>query len=235
MFRTITILLVSVALLASCSEEEINPATERDANASATYTVSFSSEWNSADFPTNFPSGPNFSGLIGATHSEQVIFWEPGQLANIGIERIAEKGDKLVMLAVVVIAKNEGTADFLLSGDGISSSPGTVELEFDINESYPLVTLVSRLAPSPDWFVGVHGLDLFDRIAGDWKGSVSVDLLLYDAGTDDGLRFTSVDVDTEPPGIIAPLTSEASNTDFVDGLHRSTGKHVGRMVFTRVK
>lgn len=233
MFRSI--LLASIALLASCSQQEINPETQRDANASATYMVSFSSEWNSADFPTNFPSEPNFSGLIGATHNNQVKFWEPGQLASIGIKQMAESGYKLVLLAEIVIAKNEGTTDFLLSGDGITSSPGTVELEFDINEDYPLVTLISRLAPSPDWFVGVRNLELYDSVVGDWKDSVSVDLLLYDAGTDDGLRFDSVDVNPMSPGIIAPLTSEASNTDFIDGRHRSTGKLVGRMVFNRVK
>jgi hypothetical protein len=232
MFRVI--LLASIALLVSCSEEDGNPATDRDANASATYTVSFTSEWKSTDFPTNFPGGPHFSGLIGATHSDQVKFWEPGQLASTGIEQMAETGNKLALLAEVETAKREGSAEFVLSGSGVSS-PGTVSLEFDINETYPLVTLVSMMAPSPDWFVGVRDLELYDGAAGDWKANLSVDLLVYDAGTDDGPRFTSANADAQPPGIVAPLTSDVIDTDFVNGLHGITGKHAGSMVFTRIK
>lgn len=233
MFRTI--LLVSMTLLASCSEEDANPVTDRDSNASATYRVSFISEWNNADFPVSFPSNPHFSGLIGATHNDQVKFWEPGQLASNGIESMAETGSKLALLSEIEVAKQGGAAEFVLSGGGISPSPGTVSMEFDINEANPLVTLVSMQAPSPDWFVGVRDLDLYDDVTSDWKDSVSVDLLIYDAGTDDGLRFGSANADSQPPGIIAPLTSDVSDTDFADGLHNISGKHIGRMAFTRIK
>jgi hypothetical protein len=232
MFRVI--MLITTAMLISCSEEDGNPATDRDPNASATYVVSFVSEWNSADFPTNFPGGAHFSGLIGATHNNQVKFWEPGQLASNGIESMAETGSKSALFGEVENAKQEGSAEFVLSGGGISS-PGTVSLEFDINETYPLVTLVSMMAPSPDWFVGVRDLELYDGAAGDWKDNLTVDLLVYDAGTDNGPRFTSGNADTQPPGIVAPLTSDLIDTDFVNGLHGVTGKHAGSMVFTRTK
>lgn len=227
-------LLASVVLLASCGSDDGDLATERDPNAAATYTVSFESVWDQASFPTNFPSNPHFSGLIGATHSEQVRFWEVGQHASDGIELMAETGSKLTLFAEINDAKDEGKAGFVLSGGG-TASPGTVNLEFDINEAYPLVTLVSMLAPSPDWFVGVHDLALFDTIANDWKDSVSIDLLVYDAGTDTGVQFNSANADKQPSSNILPLSSEMNDTDFVAGIHRSTGEHVGRMLFTRIR
>ena len=46
-----------------------------------------------------------------------------------------------------------GTAEAVLSGGGISTASGNVSFEFDITQSYPEVTLVSMLAPSPDWFI----------------------------------------------------------------------------------
>jgi hypothetical protein len=231
MFRII--LLASLAMLAACSDDDSNPATDRDPNASATYSATFTADWNGTDFPTNFPGGAHFSGLIGGTHSVQVKFWEPGQLATNGIEVMAETGNRNGLASEVQFAKSEGTAEFVLSGGG-TSSPGSVSLEFDINEANSLVTLVSMLAPSPDWFVGVRDLDLFDGAAGDWKDRASVDLVLYDAGTNDGVQFGSANADTNPAGIISPLTSAPVDTDFINGVNGGSGLHIGAMVFSRI-
>ena len=59
------------------------------------------------------------------------------------------------------------------------------------------------VAPSPDWFVGVSGLDL--RPGGTWVSSLTVDLFSYDAGTDSGPNFTSPNTDTNPQDPIALL------------------------------
>ena len=62
------------------------------------------------------------------------------------------------------------------------------------------------IAPSPDWFVGVHDLDLCDS-SGQWRSEVVVDLLPYDAGTDSGPSYTSSDADTSPKQAITALVS----------------------------
>jgi len=59
------------------------------------------------------------------------------------------------------------------------------------------------LAPSPDWFVGVHGLSLLDN--GGWIESQTVSLDVYDAGTDDGVDFNSADIDNQN-GTITRIT-----------------------------
>ena len=56
----------------------------------------------------------------------------------------------------------------------ISDSPNTTSFEFEIEKGHPLVTLVTMIAPSPDWFVGVAGLDL--QAGGEWAPEVVVDL-----------------------------------------------------------
>lgn len=65
------------------------------------------------------------------------------------------------------------------------------------------VTLVSMIAPSPDWFVGVSGLSLYEN--GEWVSEKVAELYLYDAGTDSGINFTSADVVTTPPVGIARI------------------------------
>ena len=45
------------------------------------------------------------------------------------------------------------------------------------------------VAPSPDWFVGVSGLPLFEN--GQWVEERRIDLVPWDAGTDSGTTFES--------------------------------------------
>ncbi len=169
-----------------------------DAMAETTeYEVRFESTWSQATHPLDFPSNPHFSGLIGGTHSDQVSFWNAGGPASLGIKNMAELGDKTALMQEVQSAITAGTADGVLSGGGIGVSPGSVSLTFDVDDAYPLVTLVSMLAPSPDWFVGVSGLSL--RENGAWIPQVAVDLHVYDAGTDSGPSYASPNQPTMPP------------------------------------
>ena len=62
-------------------------------------------------------------------------------------------------------AISAGTADSLIQGGGIARSPGVATAAFEIGRDHPLVSLVSMVAPSPDWFVGVSALSLFDEEA----------------------------------------------------------------------
>jgi len=232
LLRPLSIFVASIFILSACSEDS-SPSTDRDANSEASYKVTFNTNWNDTDFPTNFPGGAHFSGLIGGTHNDQVKFWEVGQIASDGIESMAETGAQSTLASEVEAAKTDGKAQFVLSGAG-ATAVDSVELEFDINQAYPLVTLASMVAPSPDWFVGVRDLSLFDNNAGDWHQTVTVQLAVYDAGSDSGAVFISGNADTQPPEIIMLLTSVNTDTDFVLG-RSPADQVVATMTFTRIK
>ena len=170
----------------------------------ANYLVTFQSTWSSATHPFDFPPGPHFSGLLGAVHDDSVTFWQVGELASIGIERMAELGSKNFLTAEVNAAIATGKAGSLISAGGIGASPGSVSVGFSVNLDYPLVTIVSMLAPSPDWFVGVSGLSLFE--GGAWSESAVVTLWAYDAGTDSGPGYLSPDDDTDPAQPITKIS-----------------------------
>ncbi len=173
------------------------------AEPTATYRVTFEGTWTAATHPTSFPNNPHFSGLIGGTHSDRVVFWEPGGMASPGIEAMAEQGSQSPLDAEIQAAIGAGTAEGLISGGGVNPSPGTVTVEFQVGRDFPLVTLVSMIAPSPDWFVGVHGLSLIEN--GDWVSEATRPLLPYDAGTDSGTTYRSPDADTSPREPISRL------------------------------
>jgi len=169
--------------------------------STAAYTVLFDATWSASTHPTDFPSNAHFSGLIGGTHTATVAFWSAGQLASPGIKNMAETGNKSPLNSEINAAISAGTAQYLLSGGGIAISPGSVSLSFQISTTHPLVTLVSMIAPSPDWFVGVSGLNLYG--GGLWVDTLVVDLYPWDAGTDDGVTYLSPDNPSNPSQPIA--------------------------------
>ncbi len=182
-----------------------SPADDQPAASfSARYRVTFQADWSALTHPMDFPAGAHFSSLIGGTHNSGANFWEPGSLATEGVERMAELGATSTLASEVEFEIFRGTAGAVLRGGNIARSPGRVELEFEIDRRHPLVTLVSMIAPSPDWFVGVGSLELFRN--GGWADEVVVELHPYDAGTDSGATFESPDLDTQPPDPIQPIT-----------------------------
>ncbi len=167
------------------------------------YEVTFDAVWSSATHPESFPPSPHFSGLIGGTHNQEVSFWELGGIATPGIESMAETGGKSSLRNEVNSAISAGYAAAVISGGGISRSPGSVSTTFDIDRTHSLVTLVSMIAPSPDWFVGVSGLELYN--GRHWEAEIMVPLDPYDAGTDSGANYTSANADTNPQEPIAVI------------------------------
>lgn len=169
----------------------------------AKYRATFAATWSAATHPTSFPPGPHFSGLIGATHDETWQMWVPGAIASDGIEAMAETGSKFFLIQEIDGELADGSAFSLISGGGISVSPATVAVDFLASPSHPLVSLTSMIAPSPDWFVGVHDLSLFE--AGQPRSEIVIPLDPYDAGSDNGSNYTAADLDAVPPQPIANI------------------------------
>ena len=173
---------------------------------SATYGVTFRATWDATshgDSPP-FPSGAHFSRVVGTTHVEEASFWSSGGIATDGIEIMAETGAVDVLCDEVQVEVGSGRAGGCIRGQQASfRSPGTVRLSFGVGEEFPFLTLVSMIAPSPDWFVGVDGVSL--RQGECWAPRIEIDLVGYDAGTDSGATFTAPNADVTPHESIGPI------------------------------
>ncbi|MDF1809833.1 MAG: spondin domain-containing protein [Phycisphaerales bacterium] len=187
-FNPIRSLLVSTAIFAL--------PTSALAQDSVEYQFEFISEWSAQTHPTSFPSNPHFSSVIGATHTDSVSIWEPGGIATHGIERMAESGTNGTLLGEVNILIDQGNADQFFNMGGIPLSPGQRNSTITVNTDFPLISLVSMIAPSPDWFIGVHDINL--REDGIWVRELVFDLDPYDSGTDSGTNYTSINADINP-------------------------------------
>lgn len=179
----------------------------------APYRVTFQGLWNAQDHPTNYPSGAHFSPLIGGTHNDTVSFWDVGALASKGIEDVAETGFTGELQNEVNDGINAGRAHSLLLRSQSFGGTQSSTIDFMAESSHPLVTLVTMVAPSPDWFVGVSGLSLLDE-QGHWIPEIEVDMFAYDAGTEEGTGFSTSNSDTSPHSVITQLHGSEVDDQF---------------------
>ncbi|RXQ95776.1 hypothetical protein EO244_05560 [Ancylomarina salipaludis] len=200
-----SIFLFLALLLMSCSKSD-GPI-EYGIETEATYTVTFKMNWNSTDFPKDYPAGAHFSKLIGWSHPSTTNLFKEGMTASEGIELMAETGAIEVLQAELEakIANNEGL-NFVLSQDGLTSGTGEFTVEVAVNAANPSVSLVSMLAPSPDWYVGALNVNLYD--GSHFAASKTVTAKVYDAGTDSGTTYEAADLDTDPQGTISLFVAD---------------------------
>lgn len=59
---------------------------------------------------------------------------------------------------------------------------------FHTDRVHHKLSVVSMFGPSPDWVVGVSGLNLCEQDC-TWKDSLDIDLYPWDAGTDNGITY----------------------------------------------
>ena len=197
---------------------------------SVQYKVVFSTIWSSSTFATNFPSSPHFSPLVGMTHNAQTELWPSGGLATPGMEDMAETGATSILRSELEAKKQQGSVENIIQGSSFFLPTTSIEVTITVTKDFPLLSLVSMIAPSPDWFVGAKNIELLENDL--WKESVTVQLLSYDAGTDDGLQYQSANDDSNPQGNIVRLDSNATDTDFADGVHRDTQAALGNFTIT---
>ena len=175
------------------------------------YSITFESSWSAETHPLDFPGNPHFSPIIGAYHREDFVFWEEGGLATPGIKELAETGRRVLFTEEILAVVDTDDANVLLWGGGIPVSPGSVTITFTAHRDFHYVSLASMIAPSPDWFTGVSGLNLFE--GDDWSERIEIDLYLYDAGTDSGLTYTASNAATPVPETIRKIDDYAFVAD----------------------
>ncbi len=118
---------------------------------------------------------------------------------------MAETGGKSPLDDEIEALISGGNTASVISGGGIGRSPGQVSVQFDADQDFPLLSLVSMIALSPDWFVGIHDLALFEN--GQWIEEVVVQLHLYNAGTDNGETYVAPNATTTPQGEITRIVA----------------------------
>ncbi len=173
------------------------------AEPSASYSLVFTASWSPATHPTDYPSAAHFTPLVGLTHDSAFALWSEGGLATPGAQLVAERGDTSVISTEIAAAVTRGAGDASIHGPSLPS-PGSLTLTFTAGKAHPLLSVMSMIGPSPDWFVGASAVRLCD--AQGWKAALSIDLYPYDAGTRAAESFASPRTPVSPHVPITRLT-----------------------------
>ena len=186
------------------------PAAAQDGGApAASYEVTFQGNWTTESTPGGVVSNAHFTTLIGAVHNDDVTFWERGGRASPGVEQVAETGITSRFRSELEASPH---AAAIISQSVTFGGTGRATFSIDVTRDHPLVTLLSMIGPSPDWFVGIDGRSLLDA-SDQWEPRVEIDLFPYDAGTEDGDEFSLDNPATDPQGTIRSIrgTGKFSN------------------------
>ena len=169
----------------------------------AVYSITYDVPWSSATHPDTLPAGAHVSPLVITSHRGGNSLFISGTPATEGIEMMAETGATQVLLDEI-----NGNPSVLNSAVGTRiDAPDSIGLTLEFDQDHSSLSAVSMLAPSPDWFVGVGDIELFQD--GAWLEELTLAMRPYDAGTDSGADFTSADSDTDPPGTVGPPADDA--------------------------
>ncbi|XP_026746917.1 spondin-1-like isoform X2 [Trichoplusia ni] len=170
----------------------------------AKYEVTFECLWSRNTHPREFPpesARAHFGDVIGASHTAQFRVWQEGRVASPGMRRLADDGTTVALEKelkaesdhIRTIIKARGISWQQVGGAGI---PNTFAV-FRVDAKHHLISLAAKLAPSPDWIVGVSALELCNANC-TWSRSATIPLYPYDAGTDSGISYTSHRTPTMP-------------------------------------
>ncbi|KAL6258527.1 hypothetical protein P5V15_010484 [Pogonomyrmex californicus] len=179
----------------------------------AKFEVTFEGLWSRNTHPKDFPSKGwtiRFSDVIGASHTGSYRFWRYNEKASEGLRSVAEFGTTRKLESEL---KNQSeNIRTIIKARGISypNVTGRTFAVFRVDNKHHLMSLVSMIVPSPDWFVGVSGLELCLPNCS-WIEHKELNLYPYDAGTDDGLTYLSPDTPVETPKPIQRITSKYPN------------------------
>ncbi len=185
------------------------------------YMLEFEGLWDGTHVVGGtLPAGAHFTSLIGATHDAGDALWESGGMATAGIEDVAEEGDTVALAVEIQARIGAGTAGEQITAIGINPFPMTTQATFEIEVDHPNVTLISMVAPSPDWFVGVSDLSL--RNGNVWLQALTVDLHPYDAGSEQGSGFS----------LNTPATNPQEAITLINGSPFVGSPVIGRLHFT---
>lgn len=186
------------AFLISCNKEtNILPEPPQP---EAFYKITLTMNWNSPAL--GVPVNAHFTRLIGMVHSKDSFLWS--QKATIGLEFLAEVGSngRLNNEIDSMIARQKALERFGINPPAIN---GSIDSVFRFTTDFSCFSFASMIAPSPDWFIGINKYNLL--VNNQWVTDKSVDLFVYDAGTEEGDVFGYNNLPTAPQQNVSILTS----------------------------
>ncbi len=183
---SIALLLAALLLSPALADEE-----------KATFELTINITWSPGTAPFEYPkAGGHLSRLVGATHRNRYSMFRDGHTASSGLEALAEIGRPDILKAELLDAQRRSRVGTIFELPRLDKVPGQMKAIVSATKEYPLLSFVTMLAPSPDWFTGLSDVPLV--LDGKWTEAADFQLLAWDAGSDSGKTYVAPNADTQP-------------------------------------
>lgn len=194
------------------------------------FQLTFEGKWSRHTHPKDFPANSwrtRFSDIIGASHTIDYRFWQYGEMASEGLREVAEHGSTRTLESELKDQSEHIRTIIKARGIAYPNVTGKTFAVFRVDSNHHLISLVSMVDPSPDWIVGVSGLELCLPNCS-WVENKVHNLYPWDAGTDSGpsymvggldsfdfvyvmLSLKSADQPQVPPDVVRRIKSNFPN------------------------
>lgn len=158
--------------------------------------------WTREKFPKHYPEWrppAQWSKIYGVSHNRSHVLFRLGRRVSPQVRQFAETGRS------DALGSGPGTLD-VFGAPPVSQGAGRTEAQFFVDGNHSRVSVMARMVPSPDWFIGVDSFDLC--VDGNWLDSITIEVDPLDAGTDNGFSFTAPNWTTAPQGVAYRITSK---------------------------
>lgn len=173
----------------------------------ASYKVVLNIDWSASLAPFEYPEGGgHMSSLIGLTHGDRISLFADGATASSGLKLVAENGRSGILKAQFDEWRRKDRVGAVIEANGIKSVPGKISTTFKTTLEHPLLSVITMVAPSPDWFTGVSAVRLHSDDG--WADIIELPLWVWDAGTDSGTSFIAKNAETQPHESIRLLATK---------------------------
>jgi Spondin_N len=180
MMNRFLLLAMSAISFTACTKT----SAEADTFSEAVYKVTYTGKWRQPAFVV--PANVHFTPIVGLVHNKDAYLFKLNQLASLGVENVAEAGNSIALsveMDSLIAAHKAIHANFIYP----FNYDGSMSANLYVNSNYSYYSFLSMIAPSPDWFVGLSQFNLLQN--NKWIADTTINIPVYDAGTEDGDVF----------------------------------------------
>lgn len=180
-------ILVIGVLLTACKDKDENKTVELADNKNYTFTVAVRGLWTAKTHPTNYPADAKFGHILGTTHRRDYMLFKEGHRAADWLKSYLTSNDTSEFSSELSKYQGNGDVGEIIIKDGFAANENT-NFEFTTTGRFDKLTLLTKLIPSPDWYIAVENVNL-NRLAN--GGSLSIIVNVFDGGVKSGQSYES--------------------------------------------
>ncbi|XP_044749130.1 spondin-1-like [Coccinella septempunctata] len=232
-------LLTKIMCEEASENEDLQPVVLEECCAcdEAKYELVFEGLWTRNTHPQDYPSNiwyTKFGDIVGASHGYDQSFWKYEDYASESLKILGERGDTR-SLEKELKEKMGKSVRTIIKANGLRypNITGKTFAFFRVDAKNHLISIVTKITPSPDWILGVSNFELC-RDDCTWTEKRVLNLYPWDIGTDDGLSYNSPNEPLSEPKTIQKIRTDSPNSPFFDQEGKEM-KPFAKLYLTRLK